>query len=63
MRHTYASHHCPIYGTDDTADQLGHKGKSVLFKHYRRAISETEAKLFWEIRPVIKDNILMFKTA
>ena len=63
MRHTYASNHCVIHGTDDTADQLGHKGKSMLFKHYRRAVSESEAKLFWEIRPSVKDNVVEFKTA
>jgi len=61
MRHTYASNHCVIHGTDNTADQLGHKGKSMLFKHYRRAVSESEAKLYWEIRPGVKDNVIQFE--
>lgn len=50
FRHTAASYMAELYGYTNTALQLGHN-ESILLKHYRRAISKNEARIFFDIAP------------
>ncbi len=61
LRHSFASHYCPIHGTVETADQMGHKGMSVLFKHYRRAVSRQDAEKYWQIVPNAQADIIQLE--
>lgn len=62
MRHSYASHHLIKHGdAAKTAFQLGHgRDVSMLFEHYRSLIKTEEAEMYWQIRPVARDNALPF---
>ena len=50
IRHTAASFMAESQGYTETANQLGHD-IGMLLKHYRRAITKTEAGEFYNIRP------------
>lgn len=50
IRHTAASFMAESQGYTETANQLGHD-INMLLKHYRRAITKTEAEEFYNIRP------------
>lgn len=50
LRHTAASMMLPIYGTKDTATELGHS-EAVLLKHYREVVPKKEAETFWAMAP------------
>lgn len=50
IRHTAASFMCEQQGYTDTANQLGHD-IGMLLKHYRRAITKTEAEEYFNIMP------------
>jgi integrase len=48
-RHTYASHHLVAYGEDATKNAMGHTaGSTTLFRHYRAAVSEKDAKAYFK---------------
>ena len=52
LRHSFASYH--LAGFNDaaaTALQMGHKGTSTLFNHYRAIVKPAEATRWWAIRP------------
>jgi integrase len=55
MRHSFGSYHLGRYqNSGDTAEQMGHQGDKMLFKHYRRALSkseDTDPGEFWAIFP------------
>ena len=47
-RHTFASHFLVAFGEDAAKNAMGHTaGSRTLFKHYRRAVSEEDGKLFF----------------
>ena len=50
IRHTTASFMAESQGYTETANQLGHD-IGMLLKHYRRAITKTEAEAFYNITP------------
>ena len=50
IRHTAASFMAEQQGYTETANQLGHD-IGMLLKHYRRAITKTEAEEFYNITP------------
>ncbi|MBQ9830743.1 MAG: tyrosine-type recombinase/integrase [Akkermansia sp.] len=50
IRHTAASFMAESQGYTETANQLGHD-IGMLLKHYRRAITKTEAEDFYNITP------------
>jgi site-specific recombinase XerD len=53
-RHSYGSHHLAAYeDAGKTAAMLGHTNDtSVLFSHYRALVKPSEARAYWEIKPV-----------
>ncbi|MDQ8202693.1 site-specific integrase [Pelagicoccus sp. SDUM812003] len=52
LRHSYCSYHVKISGSiAETALQAG-DSEATIRKHYMRRVSDTQADLFWAIRPV-----------
>lgn len=52
MRHTYASCWMALHRDEDLCrDNMGHRTKDELHKHYRKHLSEQDAKAFWSLRP------------
>lgn len=48
LRHTFASNYLAAYGEKACKDAMGHTaGSSVLFRHYRRSITEEAGKRFF----------------
>ncbi|MGJ8673726.1 tyrosine-type recombinase/integrase [Rubritalea sp.] len=57
-RHSYASYHLALHKTaDKLANSLGHSNSQLLFAHYRKLVTEKEAKTFWAIMPESENNI------
>ena len=50
-RHTFASNHLAVYGTDATKEALGHGNHEMLFKHYRVLVKRAEAEEFFGLSP------------
>lgn len=50
MRHSFCSYSLPVFGASKTAEWAGHS-EDMLFKTYRRKVSPSDAKAFWEIFP------------
>jgi integrase len=51
LRHSYASHWLPAYKNEhDLAQQMGNS-PSVIHRHYRGLVTESEAKRYWAISP------------
>lgn len=50
IRHTAASFMAESQGYTETANQLGHD-IGMLLKHYRRAITKSEAEAYYNITP------------
>lgn len=49
LRHTFASHYLAAYGEDATKQAMGHTaGSSTLFRHYRRAVTESQGREFFQ---------------
>lgn len=49
LRHTFASHHLAAFGDDSTKAVMGHTANSsTLFRHYRRAVTEAQGKVFFK---------------
>lgn len=52
MRHTFCSHHLAKFrDINGLCLALGHRGPTMLFEHYHKAVREDDAIRFWEIRP------------
>ena len=53
LRHSYGSYHLKHFGNDAlTRLQMGHwRDSTVLFAHYRRAVTRRNAERYWNIRP------------
>lgn len=55
MRHSFGSYHLSMHeNSGKTIEQMGHRQMNTFFKHYRRAVRQDEAALFWNIRPTTK---------
>lgn len=51
-RHSYGSYHLAAFdNAGRTAENMGHKGLGMLFKHYRRAVRKEDAESFWRVMP------------
>ena len=53
MRHSFGSYHFALSNNAPvTAAEMGHRGSTgMLFGHYRRLVTQTEATAYWNIRP------------
>jgi integrase len=60
LRHSYGSFHLKRFGDDaQTRLQMGHwRDSTVLFQHYRRAVTRRNAERYWNIRPAQTENIV-----
>jgi integrase len=63
LRHSYASHHLKRFGDDaHTRLQMGHwRDSTVLFAHYRRAVTRRNAERYWNIRPAQSEKIVQMQ--
>ena len=62
LRHSYGSYHLKHFGNDaQTKLQMGHwRDSSVLFSHYRRAVTRRNAERYWNIRPATTTAVVPF---
>jgi integrase len=60
LRHSYGSYHLKHFGNDAlTRLQMGHwRDSTVLFAHYRRAVTRRNAERYWNIRPASVSKIV-----
>jgi integrase len=65
LRHSYGSYHLKHFGNDAlTRLQMGHwRDSTVLFAHYRRAVTRRNAERFWSIKPVKTKVVVPFVKA
>lgn len=57
MRHTYASCWMAVFRDEDRCrDNMGHRTKDQLLKHYRKHMTEAQGKAFWALTP---DSVLI----
>jgi integrase len=56
LRHSFASYHLKHFGNDaQTRLQMGHwRDSTLLFAHYRRAVTRRNAQRYWNIKPSAK---------
>ncbi|HEX7262397.1 MAG TPA: hypothetical protein VF258_11385, partial [Luteolibacter sp.] len=48
-RHTFASHYLAAFGEDAAKQAMGHTaGSSTLFRHYRRAVTQSDGKKYFQ---------------
>ena len=64
LRHSFASYHYGFHKKKtELREQLGHEPRSkTLEKYYQRKTSRKQAEYFWNIAPVIRDEIVNLKT-
>jgi integrase len=62
LRHSFGSYHLKNFGNDaQTRLQMGHwRDSTVLFAHYRRAVTRRNAQRYWNIRPVETKAVVQF---
>jgi len=63
LRHSFGSYHLKHFGNDAlTRLQMGHwRDSTVLFGHYRRAVTRLNADRFWKLAPGGKiENVVCF---
>jgi integrase len=60
LRHSFGSYHLKHFNNDAlTRLQMGHwRDSSVLFGHYRRAVTRRNAERYWNILPVTTEKIV-----
>jgi integrase len=60
LRHSFGSYHLKHFGNDaQTRLQMGHwRDSSVLFNHYRRAVTRRSAERYWNITPARTEKIV-----
>jgi integrase len=63
LRHSFGSYHLKHFHNDAlTRLQMGHwRDSTVLFAHYRRAVTRRNAERYWNIRPARKANVVPMK--
>jgi integrase/recombinase XerD len=55
LRHSFASYHLAHFrNIESLALEMGHRGTDLIFHHYRRVVTETDAKQYWAINPMPK---------
>jgi integrase len=65
VRHSFGSYHLKHFGNDAlTRLQMGHwRDSTVLFGHYRRAVTRRNAERYWKIVPAVKaENLVAFSS-
>ena len=65
MRHSFGSYlYAQNSNAGEVAEQMGHRGTMMLFKHYRAAISKkaksTKPEAYWDIRPSDGKKVVAF---
>jgi len=62
LRHSYGSYYLKHFGNDaQTRLQMGHwRDSTVLFGHYRRALTRRNAERYWNIEPVETKTVVAF---
>ena len=61
-RHSYASYWLSIHRDEhELRSNLGHTSADILWKHYNKAVTEKEAREFWDIMPPKSEKVLKFK--
>jgi integrase len=63
LRHSFGSYHLKHFGNDAlTRLQMGHwRDSTVLFGHYRRAVTRRNAERYWKLVPKVKAvNVVAF---
>ncbi len=64
MRHTYASCWMAVHKDEDRCrDNMGHRTKDQLSKHYRKHMTEEDARAFWALLPETVAKITPMKSA
>ena len=65
LRHSFGSYHLKHFGNDAlTRLQMGHwRDSTVLFGHYRRAVTRRNAERYWKIAPAAESIDLVAFTA
>ena len=60
LRHSFGSYHLKHFGNDAlTRLQMGHwRDSTVLFAHYRRAVTRGNAERYWNIKPVETNKVV-----
>jgi integrase len=60
LRHSFGSYHLKHFGNDaQTRLQMGHwRDSSVLFGHYRRAVTRRNAERYWNILPAVSEKVV-----
>ena len=52
LRHSYASYHLAHFkNINELATQMGHTDTKLIFRHYRRVVSKSQAVDYWGITP------------
>ena len=51
LRHTYATHACPLMGMTRTAETMGHTGTNILNRHYKGLVDKRAAASYFELIP------------
>ena len=62
LRHSFGTYHLKHFGNDAlTRLQMGHwRDSTVLFAHYRRAVTRRNAERYWNIKPVETKAVVPF---
>ena len=62
LRHSFGSYHLKNFGNDAlTRLQMGHwRDSTVLFAHYRRAVTRRNADRYWGIKPATTKTVVPF---
>ena len=47
-QYPYAAYHC---SPERTAHELGYRGTTMRYRHYRELVTQEEAQKFWSIKP------------
>ena len=64
MRHSYASYWMAVHRDEDKCrDNMGHRTKDQLVKHYRKHMTEEQARAFWALTPDSVAKITPINTA
>ncbi|MDA8634332.1 site-specific integrase [Verrucomicrobiales bacterium] len=59
LRHSYASYHLAHHqNADELALNMGHRGTSLIFQHYRAVVTPDAANTYWSITPDAGENIV-----
>jgi integrase len=65
LRHSFGSYHLKRFSNNaHTRLQMGHwRDSTVLFNHYRRAVTRRNAERYWNIRPITTEKVVPLVSA